>query len=106
MIWEGMHLCTEAVKVVILSINLIFEKMEALKQCEIVSSCEKTKVQRRRKSCLPLTHGILLLWQHPWMNESKFVGRKNVSKSGKPDRLSDVSPYLNMTWKQKTLNTS
>lgn len=52
MIWEGMHLCTEAVKVVILSINLIFEKMEALKHCEIVSSCEKKKGSKEKEELL------------------------------------------------------
>lgn len=39
-----MQPCTEAGQVVILPINLTFEKMEeTLKHCVIVSSCEKTQ---------------------------------------------------------------
>lgn len=43
---------TEADQVVILPINLIFEKMEALKHCVIVSSCEKTKGSKEKEELL------------------------------------------------------
>lgn len=44
-----MQPCTEAGQVVILPINLIFEKMEALKHCVIVNSCEKTQDSKEKE---------------------------------------------------------